>query len=181
MRAGERGAAEIRSEYIDLLDAKYSVKHDKMVVRTVGVPQDRLQNVLSDCKRISGEKLLYNVYQCDGEMRLELLYDSNSPKMLIDDVMRVAVQGLNDYIYAVEDTPLNERVFEDPETEGIKTRNCRILYGRWRRKKTHRSPRREFRALRKRGCLRQSRQRKTSGRAKIHAHAPRRGFRRNGV
>ena len=78
MRAGERGAAEIRSEYIDLLDAKYSVKHDKMVVRTVGVPQDRLQNVLSDCKRISGEKLLYNVYQCDGEMRLELLYDSNS-------------------------------------------------------------------------------------------------------
>lgn len=120
MRAGERGAAEIRSEYIDLLDAKYSVKHDKMVVRTVGVPQDRLQNVLSDCKRISGEKLLYNVYQCDGEMRLELLYDSNSPKMLIDDVMRVAVQGLNDYIYAVEDTPLNERVFEILKLRGLK-------------------------------------------------------------
>lgn len=91
-----------------------------MVVRTVGVPQDRLQNVLSDCKRISGEKLLYNVYQCDGEMRLELLYDSNSPKMLIDDVMRVAVQGLNDYIYAVEDTPLNERVFEILKLRGLK-------------------------------------------------------------
>lgn len=120
LRTGERGAAEIRSEFIDLLDAKYSVKHDKMVVRTVGVPQDRLQNVLSDCKRISGEKLLYNVYQCDGDMRLELLYDSNSPKMLIDDVMRVAVQGLNDYIYAVEDTPLNERVFEILKLRGLK-------------------------------------------------------------
>lgn len=120
LHVGDRGANEIKGEYIDLLNAKYSVKHDKVVIRAVGVPQDRLENVLADSRAISGDKLLYNVYQLYGDLRLELLYDSNSPKMLIDDVVRVVVRGLNDYIYAVEDTPLNERIYEILKLRGLK-------------------------------------------------------------
>lgn len=112
LHSGIRGAEEICGEYIDLLNAKYSIKHDSMVIRAVGVPQERLSNVLADCRSVSGDKLDYHVWQQDGDIRVELLYDSNSPKMLIDDVMRIAVQGLNDYIYAVEDIPLNKRIYE---------------------------------------------------------------------
>ena len=120
IHTGERGAREIEYEYIGALNEKYAVKFDKMVIRAVGVPSDRLSNVLADCKKLSDDKLFYNVYQRDGDLRLELLYNSNSPKMLIDDVMRIAVQGLNDFIYAVDDTPLNERIFEMLKLRGLK-------------------------------------------------------------
>jgi len=120
LHSGIRGANEIKSEIIDLLNAKYSIKYDKMVIRAVGVPEDRLKNVICDCKKISGDKLTYNVFQSFGDLRLELLYDSNSPKMLIDDVVRVAVSGLNDFVYAVDDTPLNERIYEILKLRGLK-------------------------------------------------------------
>lgn len=120
LHSGERGANELKSEYINILNEKYSIKYDKMVIRTIGVPYDRLNNVLTDCKALSGDKLKYNVYHEYGDMKFEILYDSTSPKMLIDDVVRVAVSGLNDYIYAIDDTPLNERIYEVLKLRGLK-------------------------------------------------------------
>lgn len=116
----DNAAAVIRGEIVDRLDEKYSVQHDKMVVRAVGVPAERLKNVLSEAENISGDKLVYNTSERWGDLRLEILYDSNTPKMLIDSVMRSVVNGLNDYIYAVEDTPLNERIYEMLKLRGLR-------------------------------------------------------------
>lgn len=120
LQKGEAGAAYVRGEAVAYLDAKYAVKHDRMVVRAVGVPAERIKNVLADAKALSGDRLAYNLSEKWGDLRLEILYDSDSPKMLIDGVMRVVAGGLNDYIYAVEDTPLNERIYEILKLRGLR-------------------------------------------------------------
>lgn len=120
LKACAEEGAFVKGEVVPYLDKKYSVKHDKMVVRAVGVPVERLKNVLDSASGMSGKKLAYNVSERWGDLRLEILYDSDSPKMLIDSVMRCIVDGLNDYIYAVDDTPLNERIFVILKLRGLK-------------------------------------------------------------
>ena len=112
LKSGASLAPFVREEVVPYLDAKYAVRHDKMVIRAVGVPAERLKNVLNEAKAVSGDRLAYNVSEKWGDLRLEILYDSDSPKMLIDTVMRTVVGGFNDYIYATEDTPLADRIFE---------------------------------------------------------------------
>lgn len=120
LKNGKEGAAVAAGEVVPYLDRKYSVRHDRMVVRAVGVPAERLENVIGEAKERSGKQLSYNLSEKHGDVRLEILYDSNSPKMLIDDVVRVVVNGLNDYLYAVDDTPLNERIFEILKLRGLR-------------------------------------------------------------
>lgn len=120
LKSGASLAPFVREEVVPYLDAKYAVRHDKMVIRAVGVPAERLKNVLNEAKAVSGDRLAYNVSEKWGDLRLEILYDSDSPKMLIDTVMRTVVGGFNDYIYATEDTPLADRIFEILKLRGLK-------------------------------------------------------------
>ncbi len=116
----EGGEGLVRGEIVPFLDAKYALRHDKAVIRAVGVPAERLENVLADARAASGKKLAYNVSQSHGDLRLEILYDSDSPKMLTDEVMRTVASGLNDFIYAVDDTPLNARIYEILKLRGMR-------------------------------------------------------------
>ena len=92
-----------------------------MVIRAVGVPPEKLKNVIAEAEKQSGKELVYNLSEKWGDQRIEILYDSNSPKMMVDGVMRIVVDGLNEYIYAVEDTPLATCIFEM-----LKLRNMRL-------------------------------------------------------
>lgn len=120
LKIGKAGGVTVTEEILPYLDGKYSVRHDKMVVRAVGVPSERLEKVLSEAKKMSGKGLSYNVSEKWGDLRFEILYDNNAPKMLVDEAMRTVVGGLNEYIYAVEDTPLNVRIFEMLKLRGMK-------------------------------------------------------------
>ena len=56
----------------------------------------------------------------DGDLRLEILYNDDSPKMAVDEAVRLAAESLNDYTYAVDDTPLNRRIYEMLKLRGMK-------------------------------------------------------------
>ena len=117
---GEAGEGLVRGEVVPHLDAKYSVRHDRAVFRAVGVPADRLADVLSRVESASGGKLKVHSSVKDGDLRLEILYDSNSPKMVADDVSRIVAEGLNNYLYALDDTPLEKRVCEMLKLRGLR-------------------------------------------------------------
>lgn len=121
LKTGAAGAAYIRNEAIPYLDEKYAISHARMVIRAVGVPPEKLKNVIAEAEKQSGKELVYNLSEKWGDQRIEILYDSNSPKMMVDGVMRIVVDGLNEYIYAVEDTPLATCIFEI-----LKLRNMRL-------------------------------------------------------
>lgn len=115
---GRDGAGLVGSEVLPALDAKCGVRHAKSVLRAVGVPEERKKNLLAQLGVMNG------LHVCEseeyGDLRLEILYDDNSPKMAVDEAVRIAAEALKDYTYAAEDTPLNRRIYEMLKVRGQK-------------------------------------------------------------
>lgn len=108
---GEKGAALVRAEVLPYLYEKHSFRRDKQVVRAVGVPADKLEAVLAEA-RSRGGGFEYNVQNEDGDIRIEISFDASVSKMQADEVLQLFVSSLNEYVYAIDDTPLARRVYE---------------------------------------------------------------------
>ena len=115
---GETGAGIVRAEVLPFLDEKYSVRHAQSVIRAVGVPAERKKALLAQLRNMAGISVFDS--ERDGDLRLEILYNDDSPKMAVDEAVRLAAESLNDYTYAVEDTPLNRRIYEMLKLRGMK-------------------------------------------------------------
>ena len=116
---GSAGAGLVAGEVITYLEEKYSVRYAKTVLRAVGVPRERLNSLLTQLRALGGG-LTVSESEDYGDLRLEILYDGNSPKMAVDEAVRLAAESLNEYTYAVEDTPLNRRIYEMLKLRGLK-------------------------------------------------------------
>ena len=115
---GETGAGIVKAEVLPFLDEKYSVRHAQSVIRAVGVPTERKKALLAQLRNMAGISVFDS--ERDGDLRLEILYNDDSPKMAVDEAVRLAAESLNDYTYAVDDTPLNRRIYEMLKLRGMK-------------------------------------------------------------
>ena len=115
---GETGAGIVKAEVLPFLDEKYSVRHAQSVIRAVGVPAERKRTLLAQLRNMTGISVFDS--ERDGDLRLEILYNDDSPKMAVDEAVRLAAESLNDYTYAVDDTPLNRRIYEMLKLRGMK-------------------------------------------------------------
>lgn len=115
---GETGAGIVKAEVLPFLDEKYSVRHAQSVIRAVGVPTERKRTLLAQLRNMAGISVFDS--ERDGDLRLEILYNDDSPKMAVDEAVRLAAESLNDYTYAVDDTPLNRRIYEMLKLRGMK-------------------------------------------------------------
>lgn len=109
---GAEGEKIANEEALPFLDRKYRERCARMVVRAVGVPHELLSSAVREAKNLSGEALNYNISSEYDDFRIEIIYDRNTPKMLVDDVMRVFAVRLAEYIYALEDITLAERLHQ---------------------------------------------------------------------
>ena len=110
--ASDAGADLVCGEVIPLIDKRRRKRYDRMVIRTVAAPSELLRTTVASAENISGGKLSYNLSEKFGDGRLEIIYDSETPKMLADEVLRVAATQLNDFMYAMEDIPLARRLYD---------------------------------------------------------------------
>ena len=94
-----------------ILDKKYCIKFDKLYIKTVGAPSEKISEAVEKAKGICPD-LDFNVYGKYGECCLEIVYSANTSKMLLDDVTREVTKTLNEYIYAMEDISLAKRLFQ---------------------------------------------------------------------
>ena len=115
---GETGAGIVKAEVLPFLDEKYSVRHAQSVIRAVGVPTERKKALLAQLRNMTEISVFDS--ERDGDLRLEILYNDDSPKMAVDEAVRLAAESLNDYTYAVDDTPLNRRIYEMLKLRGMK-------------------------------------------------------------
>lgn len=115
---GETGAGIVKAEVLPFLDEKYSVRHAQSVIRAVGVPAERKKALLARLRNMTEISVFDS--ERDGDLRLEILYNDDSPKMAVDEAVRLAAESLNDYTYAVDDTPLNRRIYEMLKLRGMK-------------------------------------------------------------
>lgn len=94
-----------------ILDKKYSIKFDKLYIKTVGAPHEKISKAVEKARGICPD-LDFNVSGKYGECCIEIVYSANTPKMLLDEVTREVTKTLNEYIYAMENVSLAERFFQ---------------------------------------------------------------------
>lgn len=105
-----RDIAEKRA--VPMMDERMHNRYDRMVVRMVGAPYGTVEKTLDKVYAVSGDAMSYNYVEKYGDSRLEVIYDSVTPKMLADRVMRVILQDLQEYVYALDDITLEERIYD---------------------------------------------------------------------
>ena len=108
---GTAGAEAVQRDVVPFLNERMNISYDRMFVRLVGAPGEKVKNAIDRAYEISGDALNYNFYDDCGDMKLEIIYDSATPKMMADSVMRVILEELNEYVYALDDIDLENRIY----------------------------------------------------------------------
>ena len=108
--AGETGLGFIENACKPYLSQKYGVRFEQMVVRSVGASEEIVSALLMNAERITSKNIRFTHRRKYGEDVIGIVYDSTTPKMLVDDVVRLFLEGLGDTVYAVNDISLEEQL-----------------------------------------------------------------------
>ena len=108
----------VDSVCIPHLVEKYGVRYDKIIIKTVGAPRDKIENLLDTAKRLSTDRLAYNYKRVYESECIEIFYDSTTPRMLTEDVLRIFADGLEEFIYALEDKSIEEQLVDMLKVRG---------------------------------------------------------------
>lgn len=103
-----------RLKYEDIknaLDLRYGVKFDRTFIKTVGAPHENIAVAIERAKEVC-EGLIFNVSDRYGDCTIEIIYSHTTPKMSLDGAVRAMLTELQEYVYAMEDVTLAERLFQ---------------------------------------------------------------------
>lgn len=106
----ETGVEYIEKAALPYLQQTYGGRAEKFTIRAVGVNEAHLHQLFLQAQNYAKNQIAYNHVRVHGEDVIEIHYNASAPKMLIDDVIRLFVDGLGDCIYAVEDVSLEEQL-----------------------------------------------------------------------
>lgn len=107
----ETGVGYVKNVCVPYLQQLLGVRYDKMVIRTVGANEERVRGLLAQVDNMSGNRLSYQHTRKHDEDVIEIAYDSNTPRMLTDDVLRMLADGFGDTVYALNsDATLEEQL-----------------------------------------------------------------------
>ncbi len=107
--AGDISSAAER--ILSTLNAKYGSAKYIIYIKTVGAPPETVDKALKEAA-LSGGDINFRVYGSYGEKTIELIYSDMTPKIKVDAAQRAIVTRLDEYIYALEDVTLAERLFQ---------------------------------------------------------------------
>ena len=83
---------------------------DQTVLRCVGAADAHIRALIAHAKTIDEGKITYQRERKFDEDVLQISYDENISKRLIESVIRVFAEGLTDCLYAMDDIPLEEQL-----------------------------------------------------------------------
>jgi PncC family amidohydrolase len=87
------------------------ISYDRMYIKTVGAPVALINEAIADCNKIVSDVAVH-VYDKYDDATIVITYTSKTPKMVADNILRTFVTKLDDYIYALEDVTLAQRLYQ---------------------------------------------------------------------
>ena len=107
---GERGAQIVKTQVVPRIDKRRHKSYARVVLCTCSAPRDVIQTAVKQAEEAGGGKLSLHATEEYGCARIEVIYDQETPKMVADEVVRILATALKDYLYAMEDMTLAERL-----------------------------------------------------------------------
>ncbi len=108
----ESGADYVGGVCVPYLHKKYATRYERMVLRAVGAKNGYVKELIERARALGGGKLTVCRKKRYDEDVIEIFYDGNTPKMLTDDVLRLFADGLQESLYALDDTPLEAQLVQ---------------------------------------------------------------------
>lgn len=109
---GSDGAGKLTErEIADILKSKSGQNTGKAYIKTVGASSEEINAAIAEAKSLCGE-CEFNVDGNFSNCSIEMIYPANLPKYTFDNVYRAVLKGLNDYVYAMENISLAERLYQ---------------------------------------------------------------------
>ena len=108
--SSQDGVNYVETVCVPHLNGKYGMRQGSLVVRLVGVDEQHMQEILARLQQAGGGFLSAGFTQEYGESVIRIFYGATTPKLLLDDVLRFLVENLDENIYAMDDTPLEEQL-----------------------------------------------------------------------
>ncbi len=127
--AGGEGVKLAASETIPEIDAFRGKRYRREVIRTVGVPPEKLRDAVLKATRAAEDKLTIHTSERYGCGRIEIIYDELTPKMTADEVIRILATELSDYIYSMQDDELAARLVEALKVRRMKLATAESFTG----------------------------------------------------
>jgi len=111
--SGKEGVTLAENIIIPYLNKHFGVTHAKLTIKLIGAPMDKVKAAINDSSDLSRNTLGFNVTESFGDIRLDVVYDATTPKILLDEVTRIITSYLKDFIYSIgKDERIEERLFE---------------------------------------------------------------------
>ncbi len=98
-------------QIVSFINKRSGRKHARAFVKAVGAPHEEVIKAAEDAKKIHPE-LDCNIYENYGDITIEIVYSESDSKILMDEVIRIFVKALEQYVYALEDITLAERLYQ---------------------------------------------------------------------
>ncbi len=108
--SAEWGKGYVQTTCIPYLQRKYACTWDRTVVRAIGANEQHVKNLLLKAKAVDGGKMRYFHTRRYDEDVVEIFSDGNVSKRVADDVLRIFAEGLDESVYALDDTPIAEQL-----------------------------------------------------------------------
>jgi nicotinamide-nucleotide amidase len=97
-------------EIIKSWNERFGISYDKMYIKCVSAPSKLINQAMQEASKIVSD-VTVNVYNDHSDQTITITYSSQTTKMVADAILRVFVTVLDDYIYALENISLAQRLF----------------------------------------------------------------------
>lgn len=99
------------SDVVEMLTKKYGQGYGHSYVRTVGASLTEIDGAIAKAKELCPQ-CDFNVSDSFSDCCIEIVYPDNISKSAHDNLLRMVIGGLNDHVYALENIPLAQRLFQ---------------------------------------------------------------------
>ncbi len=104
---------EICRQYVlPYMQSKFHVKYDCVTFKLFGADRGEVEAVVKEALKRTKRTVAFQLTENFADYKLDVIYNSKSPKMVVDDVVRFLLTELKKWIYANEDVSLEQRVSE---------------------------------------------------------------------
>lgn len=125
---GEEGVAVVR-ESMRLIDGHRNNSYLRVVLRAISVPRETLMAAISQAEEAAQGSLMIHTSEKYGCVRIEIIYDRATPKMIADEVVRIFASELKDSMYALEDVTIQQRLFDTLNLHRLKIATAESFTG----------------------------------------------------
>ncbi len=110
LSADGEGLTFVKSACIPHLRQKYETRYETLTVCSIGANEARVRALLAEATRRGEGKVRFWRNRRFDEERITIVYDDQTPKMTIDEIVRIFVDGLGDTVYALTDSSIEEQL-----------------------------------------------------------------------